>query len=134
VSSTLIQQAKLRLLLPLLMQQLGLGEHAKKNSQCLFHDECYRKKPSDIGRSSQRQRRKKKSWCLPSKFLPRPENVEGHQFNGFRLAKLQMCPGLNSWEREFIQSLARQGYKLSPKQQAVFDGICLTYLQEGSAP
>ena len=34
-----IQQAKLRLPLPLLMQELGLGEHAKKNAQCPFHDD-----------------------------------------------------------------------------------------------
>ena len=46
----------------------------------------------------------------------------------------QMSAGLNSWERQFIQGLAKQGNKLSPKQQAVFDRICLTYLQEGSAP
>jgi hypothetical protein len=39
VSSTPIQQAKLRLPLPLLMQQLGLGEHAKKNARCPFHDD-----------------------------------------------------------------------------------------------
>jgi hypothetical protein len=67
------------------------------------------------------------------KFLPKPENLERRQFNGFRLAKLQMCPSLNASERQFIQSLAKQGNKLSPKQQAVFDRICLTYLQEGGA-
>jgi hypothetical protein len=133
MSGTAIQQAKLRLLLPLLMQRLGLGEHAKKDSHCLFHDECYRKKPSDIGRSSQRQRQKKKSWRLPSKFLPRPENVERRKLNGLRLAKLQMCAGLNSWEREFIQSLAKQGNKLSPKQQAVSDRLCATYLEGRAA-
>jgi hypothetical protein len=39
------------------------------------------------------------------KFLPRPENEQRRIINGYRLAKLQMCAGLNSWEREFIQSL-----------------------------
>jgi hypothetical protein len=39
MSSTPIQQAKERLPLPLLMEQLGLGEHAKKNARCPFHDD-----------------------------------------------------------------------------------------------
>jgi hypothetical protein len=39
VSSTPIQQAKARLPLPLLMEQLGLGEHAKQNARCPFHDD-----------------------------------------------------------------------------------------------
>jgi len=67
------------------------------------------------------------------KFLPRPENVERRKFNGFRLAKLQMQPGLNSWERDFVASVARQGNKFAPKQQAVFDRLCETYLQNGGA-
>jgi hypothetical protein len=67
------------------------------------------------------------------KFSPRPENVERRKLNGFRLAKLQMCDGLNSWEREFIESLARGSNKLTPKQQAVFDRICLTYFGKEAA-
>jgi AAA domain/CHC2 zinc finger len=39
MSGTPIHQAKLRLPLPLLMQQLGLGEHAKKSARCPFHDD-----------------------------------------------------------------------------------------------
>src|SRR5262249_10322363 len=66
------------------------------------------------------------------KFLPRPENVKRRQLNGYRLAKLQMHPGLNQWEREFIDNLAKQGNKLSPKQQAVFDRLCSTYLKGGA--
>src|SRR5262249_42968825 len=66
------------------------------------------------------------------KWLPRPENAERRQLNGFRLAKLQMQPGLNSWERQFIDSLAEQGNKLSPKQQTVFDRLCSTYLKGGA--
>jgi hypothetical protein len=63
------------------------------------------------------------------KFQPRPENIERRKLNGFRLAKLQMCNGLNSWERGFVDSLAKLGSnKLSPKQQAAFDRLCLTYL------
>jgi len=66
------------------------------------------------------------------KFLPRPENVEKRKLNGFRLAKLQMCPSLSSWERAFVDSLAKQRGKLSPKQQTVLDRLCADYL-EGKA-
>jgi CHC2-type zinc finger protein len=34
-----IQQAKQKLTLPLLMQQLGLGEHANKSAKCPFHND-----------------------------------------------------------------------------------------------
>jgi hypothetical protein len=62
-------------------------------------------------------------------FLPRPENQQRRIINGFRLAKLKMCPGLNSWEQQFIDSLAKIGnHKLSPKQQSLFDRLCLTHL------
>jgi CHC2 zinc finger/AAA domain len=39
MSGTPIQQAKLRLPLSLLMQQLGLGEQAKKSARCPFHED-----------------------------------------------------------------------------------------------
>ena len=69
------------------------------------------------------------------KFLPRPENIERRKLIGYRLAKLQMCDGLNSWERGFVVSLAKLGNnKLTPKQQAVFDRLCADYLSpEGRA-
>jgi hypothetical protein len=66
------------------------------------------------------------------KFLPRPENAERRKLNGYRLAKLQMHSGLNKWEGQFIDSLAKQGDKWSPKQQAVFDRLCLTHLKGGA--
>jgi hypothetical protein len=67
-------------------------------------------------------------------FLPRPENQQRRIINGFRLAKLQMCAGLNAWEREFVDSLAKQGStKFTPKQQSVFNRICDDYLTEGRA-
>jgi hypothetical protein len=63
------------------------------------------------------------------RFVPKPKNVERRRLNCYRLAKLQMCPGLNSWEREFVDSLARlDNYKLTPKQQTAFDRLCLTHL------
>ena len=66
------------------------------------------------------------------RFLPKPENAAKWKLNGYKLAKLQMVPGLNAWERDFVQSLAKHdGNKLTPKQQAVFDRLCLTYLKEG---
>jgi hypothetical protein len=67
------------------------------------------------------------------KFLPRPENLEKRKLNGFRLAKLQMCAGLDSWEQQFVDSLAKQGPKFSPKQQQVFDRLCADYLDGRTA-
>jgi hypothetical protein len=68
------------------------------------------------------------------RFLPKPENAAKWKLNGYKLAKLQMAPGLNTWERDFVQSLAKHdGNKLTPKQQAVFDRLCLTYLKKGRA-
>jgi hypothetical protein len=62
-------------------------------------------------------------------FLPRPENQQRRIINGYRLAKLQKHPGLNSWERQFVDSLAKLGNnKFSPKQQLLFDQLCLTHL------
>jgi hypothetical protein len=66
------------------------------------------------------------------KFLPRPENVERRKLNGYKLAKLQMHAGLNAWERDFVASLSEQGNKFTPKQQAVFDRLCSTYLKGGA--
>jgi hypothetical protein len=39
MSGTPIQQAKRKLPLPLLMERLGLGDHAKKSARCPFHDD-----------------------------------------------------------------------------------------------
>jgi len=41
MSSTPIQQAKLRLPLPTLMQKLGLGDHARKSALCPFHEDTH---------------------------------------------------------------------------------------------
>lgn len=66
------------------------------------------------------------------KFLPKPENVERRKLNAFRLTKLVMCDKLTPWERDFIDSLSKQGSnKLTPKQQAVFDRIYADHLSEG---
>ena len=68
------------------------------------------------------------------RFVPKPKNVERRQLNSYRLAKLQMCSGLNDCERQFIDSLAKQGNnKLTPKQQAVLERLCLTHLDERRA-
>lgn len=48
------------------------------------------------------------------KFLPRPENVERRKLNGYRLAKLQMHAHLNSWERDFVESLRSEGTSSLP--------------------
>jgi hypothetical protein len=68
------------------------------------------------------------------RFVPKPKNVERRQLNGFMLARLQMCPGLSQWERQFVDSLVKLGNnKLSPKQQIAFDRLCLTYLDRRAA-
>jgi hypothetical protein len=68
------------------------------------------------------------------KFLPRPENEQRRIINGYRLGKLQMHAGLNHLERQFIDSLAKQGStKFTPKQQAVFDRLCLNHLDRRAA-
>jgi hypothetical protein len=68
------------------------------------------------------------------RFVPKPKNVELRQLNCYRLAKLQMCPHLNSWEREFVDSLAKQrSTKFTPGQQRVFDHLCATYLDRRAA-
>lgn len=66
------------------------------------------------------------------KFLPKPANVERRKLNAFKLAKLQMCE-LTDRDRRFVESLARQGTKFSPKQQEVFDKLCATYLKGGAS-
>ena len=66
------------------------------------------------------------------KFQPRPENIERWKVNGYKLAKLQMRAGLNEWERAFVDSLAKQGPKFTPRQQECFDRICATYLKGGA--
>ena len=67
-------------------------------------------------------------------FLPRPENQQRRIINGYRLAKLQTCFGLNDWERQFVDSLAKLGNgKFTPSQQNVFDRICAERLSEGRA-
>ncbi len=73
--------------------------------------------------------------CRPFlKFLVRPESVERRKLNGFRLGKLAMRPGLNSWQRGFVDSLSKQGgNKRAPQQQAVFDELCAIHLREGGA-
>jgi hypothetical protein len=58
------------------------------------------------------------------RFLPKPENVERRKLNRYRLAKLQMSPGLTDWERQFVTNLAKlPSGKLSPRQQEVFDRV-----------
>jgi hypothetical protein len=68
------------------------------------------------------------------RFLPKPENLERRKLNAYRLTKLQMAPDLNQWERQFVDSLAKLGSnKLTPKQQAVFDRLCLAHLNRRTA-
>jgi hypothetical protein len=62
------------------------------------------------------------------RWLPRPENIERRRLDGFRLARLAMCNGLTSWERNFIRDLS-QRKKLSPRQKAIIDELCGKHLK-----
>ena len=62
------------------------------------------------------------------RWLPRPETVERRRLNGYRLARLGMCPSLNRWEANFVQS-ASQCKKISRRQQAIVDRLVATYLE-----
>ena len=62
------------------------------------------------------------------RWLPRPETVERRRLNGYRLARLGMCPSLNRWEANFVQSVS-QCKKLSQRQQQIIDRLCAEYLE-----
>jgi hypothetical protein len=70
-------------------------------------------------------------WFL--RFIPRPENTARRLGNEFKLLKLSMAPGLDDWEREFVQSASRRADKLSPKQQDILDRLAAKYLGKGEA-
>jgi hypothetical protein len=66
------------------------------------------------------------------KLLPKPENVEKWKRNAIWIGRLRKFTALNSWERQFVDSLAEAGKtKLSPAQQKAFDEICNIYLRNG---
>jgi hypothetical protein len=60
-------------------------------------------------------------------WAPKLENLERRAGNSFRIAKLSMVDGLNSWEPEFLASISKQRW-LSPKQQMVLDRLVAKYL------
>lgn len=66
-----------------------------------------------------------------TRWLPRPETVERRRLNGYRLARLGMCPSLNRWEASFVQSVS-QCKKLSHRQLQIIDRLCATHLERGS--
>ena len=61
-------------------------------------------------------------------WLPKPETVQRQRLNAFRLARLAMRPDLTGWERQFIRSVGEKKH-LSPKQQALVERLCATYLE-----
>jgi hypothetical protein len=66
------------------------------------------------------------------RILPRPESIEQRRKNAIKLGLVRRITGLNTWERQFIDSLDESGKtKLSPAQQQAFDEICNTYLHLG---
>jgi hypothetical protein len=61
------------------------------------------------------------------RFVPKPQTVQRHRLNAFRLAKLAMSEELSKWEREFLLSIAHQN-RLSPRQQEILDELVTKFL------
>lgn len=51
-----------------------------------------------------------------------PEAMERREAIKSRLEQMEAI-GVSSWEQGFLATIRKQGFKLSPKQQAVFDGM-----------
>lgn len=64
-------------------------------------------------------------------WLPKPQTIERRRLNGCRLARLAMCDGLTSWERNFVFDVS-QRKNVSPRQQAIIDELVATYLKEAA--
>ena len=62
------------------------------------------------------------------RWLPRPETIERQTLNAFKLARLAMHPALSKWERSFVSDISKRR-KLSPRQLAVVERLCATYLK-----
>jgi hypothetical protein len=60
--------------------------------------------------------------------LPRPSTIKRRTLNGFRLARLAMCEGLNFWERGFVRDISNR-QKLSPRQQEILDELVAKFLE-----
>ena len=58
--------------------------------------------------------------------------IERRTLNGFKLARLAMCPHLRHWERKYIAGISHRP-RLSPTQQKIFDRLVTQYL-EAKAP
>jgi hypothetical protein len=64
-------------------------------------------------------------------YLPKPATLERRARNAANLSRLLIASPLKVWDREFLSSLSKQA-KWSPRQQEVFDKICVTYLKGGA--
>jgi hypothetical protein len=64
-------------------------------------------------------------------WVAKPQTLERRRLNSFKLAKLAMVDALSDWERSFVANVLPLR-RLSPKQQAIIDRLCATYLQEAA--
>ena len=62
------------------------------------------------------------------RFVPKPQTIERHRLNAFRLARLAMCHRLTHRERHFVAGISHR-QKISPKQQQIIDRLCREYLE-----
>jgi hypothetical protein len=62
------------------------------------------------------------------RWLPKPRTIARSRMNAYRLARFAMHEGLSSLEHSFIRDVSGKR-KLSQRQQAWIDALCLKYLE-----
>jgi len=63
------------------------------------------------------------------RWIAKPETIARHRVTALRITQLMMTGSLSEWEKGFLRSIATQR-KLSPRQLALLDKLCATYLGE----
>jgi hypothetical protein len=62
-------------------------------------------------------------------WKPKPENEARRKINAANLQKLLDNDRLADWERDFCQGLSKLNLRLSPRQQALLNGLVEQYLR-----
>jgi hypothetical protein len=63
------------------------------------------------------------------RWIAKPATIQLRRLNALRIARLTMTDSLSEWERGFVKSISSER-KLSPRQLAVLDKLCATYLED----
>jgi hypothetical protein len=66
------------------------------------------------------------------KWLPKPQTLGRRRLTALKLAQLDTCNALSTWQRRLARDLS-QRERLSMRQQETLDQLCATYL-EGKTP